>query len=664
MSKKFTQQNVGLKVKGPLGEDDLLLRSFHGEDHLSGLFHYQLELISELPDIDMAAVVGQPMTVLVANGDQEHALNGIVARFVQAGTNQRFTTYYAELRPWCWLLTLVTDSRIFQEKKVPEIIEAVFQEAGFSDFRNDLKGTYEKREYCVQYQETSWNFVSRLMEDEGIFYYFEHEDGKHTLVLADDGSAHKPVEGLDPVKVKPQESVTGGEEIITHLALEQQVTVGGYAMTDYNFEKPSGDLKVKVDGEEPKRQVYEYPGGYMVKGGGESRVKKRIEAFELPAKLIKGQGHVRGFRAGLKFEVTEHVRSDLNREYVLRWVSHAGNTHRYANTFEAFPSDVPFRPQPVTRKPTIVGAQTAKVVGKKGEEIFTDKYGRIKVQFHWDRLGKQDDKASCWIRVSQGWAGKGWGAFFLPRIGQEVIVTFLEGDPDRPLVTGAVYNAEQTVPYSLPGDMTKSTVKSNSSKGGGGYNEIRFEDKKDSEEIFVHAQKDMNVVIENDHTRQVLNDEFITIQKNRTTTIKEEHETLTVEKGDRKIKVAKGNETHEVKGKRTVKVTGAEQHTNDDNFTQEVAGDFVLKVKGNITIEAGGKISMKSGGAFMAKAGSSMVHQAGTSLTNKAGTSLTNKAGTTLTNEAGVSMTNKASASQTVDGGGMLTLKGGVVKIN
>ncbi len=666
MSKNFTQQGFWLKVKSPLGENDLLLRSFHGEDRISGLFHYQLELVSEKPDLDLAAVVGQPMTVSIGHEGGEQFLNGVCSRFVQAGTNQRFTTYYAELRPWLWLLTLGTDSRIYQEKKVPEIIKAVFGDKGFADFKDSLKGSYQPREYCVQYQETDFEFVSRLMEDEGIYYWFEHEDGKHTMVLSDDTSNFVPLPGLDPVRVKLGDTAGGGEDVITALALEQQVTVGGYAMTDYYFETPSNDLKTKVDGEEPKRQVYEYPGGYRVKGDGEARVKLRIEAHELEGKLVKGQSGVRPFRSGYKFEVAEHVRDDLNGEYVLRWVSHQGSGYRYSNTFEAFPSDKAYRPVPRTRRPRIVGAQTALVVGKAGEEIFTDKYGRIKVQFHWDRLGKKDDKSSCWVRVSQGWAGKGWGAFFLPRIGQEVVVTFLDGDPDRPLVTGAVYNAEQVVPYSLPGDMTKSTVKTKSTTKGGAndFNELRFEDKKGNEEIYLQAQKDMKVLIKNDLTRNTLHDEIITIKNSRKTTIKESDETLIVEKGNRTVKVNKGNELHFVKGTRKVEVKGDETHIDGANFKHDVKGDYTLKVKGNLTIEVTGKITFKAGQSVAGKAGTSFALESGTDFKSKAGTNWEAKAGVNLKTEAGVQMAHKAGAMGAVEAGAILSVKGAMVKIN
>jgi type VI secretion system secreted protein VgrG len=375
---------------------------------------------------------------------------------------------------------------------------------------------------------------------------------------------------------------------------------------------------------------------------------------------------------------------------VLLRVTHSAQWDDYSNSFEALPADVPFRPLRTTRKPVIPSTQTALVVGQAGEEIWVDKYGRVKVQFHWDQKGKSNEESSCWIRVAHGWAGKGWGQIFIPRIGQEVVVSFLEGDPDRPLITGSVYNAEQTVPYALSDNGTKSTIKSNSSKGGSGFNEFRFEDKKDSEEVYFHAQKDHNLVIENNRTKEVKNDETNTIKNNRTTTIQEKNDTLTVAKGNRSVTVSEGNEsltvekgtrtiavntgdeTHTVKGKRTLSVTGDESHTNDAKFTHTVTGDYALTISGKLTIKVTGDISIKSDGgvtveagmALTNKAGTDLTNQAGTSLTNKSGTELSNKAGTNLTNEASITMTNKASASQTVDGGGMLTVKGGLVKIN
>ncbi len=680
----YAQEALQFKVTTPLGVDKLLLRSFHGEEQLSGLFRFVLEMRSEELAVDFSQVVGKGATVAIALADgSTRYVHGLVSRFYQAGSDPRFAVYHAELVPWLWMLTLSADSRIWQNKSVPDIVTGLFTELGFTDYRNSLTGTYDAREYCVQYQETAFEFVSRLLEDEGIYYYFEHEDGKHTLVLADDSTAAADCPGAATVDYGTYEEWVQ-QAVVTRCELEERVISGKYAMDDFNFETPSTDLTASVDStvaaDGGKRRVYEYPGGFLQKDKGEARAKKRIEAAEQPAKVLRGDASTPAFTAGTKFTLQKHYRDDVNAAYVLSRVSHAGGPEGYSNSFEAFPAAVPFRPPRLTRRPVIPGTQTALVVGKAGEEIWTDKYGRIKVQFHWDQLGKKDENSSCWIRVAHGWAGKAWGAIHLPRIGQEVVVSFLEGDPDRPLVTGSVYNAEQTPPYTLPTDQTKSTVKSNSSKGGGGSNELRFEDKKDSEEVYLHAQKDMNVLVEHDRKTEIKNDETVIVKMNRAMTIQEGNESLTVSKGNRTVKVATGTETHEVKGTRTVKVTGNESHTDEADFTQNVTGNYVLKVTGNLTIDVTGSVvfkgakdvALEAGTTLAAEAGTSLTNKAGTELTNQAGTALTNKAGTemnnkasvAMTNDGGVSLTNKASASQTVDGGGMLTVKGGLVKIN
>jgi type VI secretion system secreted protein VgrG len=652
MSAIYVQDFLKLKVLTPLGPNKLLLRSITGEESISGLFQFTLEMVSEDSALDFRELVGRPLTVSLSLADKaQHYFNGIVGRFVQDETNARLTRYYAEIHPWLWLLTKSGDCRIFQNKTAPEIIEGVFRELGFTDFRNATTNTYDKREYCVQYNETNFNFVSRLMEDEGIFYFFEHSEDKHTLVLGDDADAHTTCPGLagKPVSFKQTMLDHTQDLAITRCLIEEQVVTDKYAVDDFNFETPSTDLKVeeKAKDETGKLRVYEYPAGFLKKDEGEKRAKLRLDALEQPKKLIRGDGFVRGFVAGYKFQLKDHYRSDVNRTYILRSVSHAATQENYTNSFEAFPSDLTFRPPRVTHKPVISGTQTAIVVGKSGEEIWTDKYGRVKVQFHWDQKGKNDENSSCWIRVDYGWAGKNWGGIFLPRIGQEVIVSYLDGDPDRPLITGAVYNSEQTVPYTLPDQQTKSTVKTNTSKGGAGFNEIRFEDKKDSEELYFHAQKDHNIVVEHNRTKKVVGKETNTIKQDRSTTIQEGNDTYVVAKGNRTFQVNTGNETYEVKGTRGVTVTGDETHTDKANFTHKVAGNYELKVTGNLTIDVTGSVTIKSG--------ASMTHEAVAAMTNKA---------MSITNQAQVSITNKGDAMNTVESGGITTIKGALVKIN
>ena len=661
----YKQVNSYLSVATPLGADVLLLTGMHGEEGISNLFHFDLEMISGDAGLDFSQVVGKSATVsLNLDESTKRYVNGVVTRFVQTGGDLDFATYRAELRPWLWWLTLRTDSRIFQAKTTPDIIKAVFSDLGFSDFKDQMTGTYTAREYCVQYQESAFDFISRLMEEDGIFYFFEHEDGKHTLVLADDSGAITDCPNRASARFRPELGIQQDSDVVFRWSLEEQAVPAKYSADDFYFVTPSTELLASQAASSGRMEVYEYPGGYTAKSDGDGRAKIRLQELQHPGRSVRGDSYCRAFIPGYKFALTGHFRADMNDTYVLRRLAHAATHENYSNTFDAYPLTVPFRPPRITPKARVMGAQTATVVGKSGEEIWTDQYGRVKVQFHWDQQGTKDENSSCWVRVAQGWAGQGWGSLFLPRIGQEVIVSFLEGDPDRPIITGSVYNAEKTVPYALPDQQTKSTIMSNSSKGGGGSNEIRFEDKKDSEEIYVHAQKDMTIKVENDRKKDVLHDEINNVKNDRTTTIQEGNEKLVVSKGNRTVQVATGTETYEVKGTRDLTVTGNETHTNKADYSQKVSGNYELKVTGNLVIDVTGTVTIKSAQSLTSQAGMGLTNKAGTELTNNAGTNLTNKAGVNLTNDAGVELTNKASATQTVDGGGMLTLKGGMVKIN
>ena len=676
----ITQDNLSVTLTTPLGKDKLIIKRFSGEERVSGLFRFYLEMVSESNSLSFDSIVGKNVTVTAKLADgKERYFHGLVGRFVQAGGDEKNTTYLADVYPWFWMLTLTRDSKIFQNKSVPDIIEAIFKDNGFTDFKNSLKKTYQPREYCVQYQESAFDFVSRLMEDEGIFYFFEHEKTKHILVMGDDSSVHKPCPNVKEVRFGRSMSSAQEDDVLVQCTFEQNVATGKYDMEDYDFETPATDLMVKASGKASKMRVYEYPGGFVKKGAGEKRANVRLEGREYPIKMLTGAGYCRDFRAGFKFDLKEHARTDMNSSFILSQVVHSATQEEYSNSFRGFPNTVPFRPAMVTPKPVIPGTQTAVVVGKSGEEIWTDKYGRIKVQFHWDQEGKKDENSSCWIRVSTSWAGKSWGNIFIPRIGQEVVVSFLNGDPDRPLVTGSVYNATQTVPYALSANQTQSTLKSNTSKGGGGFNEMRFEDKKDSEEIYVHAQKDMNITVENDRVKEVLNDEKSTITNNRKTTILEGHDTLEISKGNRTFSLEIGKEEHSVHGIRTLNIDGNETHNNKGNFVHKVKGNYTLDVTGTITIKAGGNITIKgskavtiqsakdmtgkAGGAMNLKSGKAYTAKAGTALTNQAGTELTNKAGTNLTNKAGVNLTNQGGANSDNKAGAIMTIKGSMTKI-
>jgi type VI secretion system secreted protein VgrG len=683
----FSQTEQLLSISTPLGDDKLILRSIRGEERLSGLFHFHLEMQSEESSLDFSQIVGKSVTasMKLADGTSRY-VNGIVGRFVQSGSDARFTTYFAELHPWLWLLSMTVDSRIYQNKSVIDIVTGIFTELGFSDVRNSTSGSYDPLEYCVQYNESTFAFISRLLEFHGIFYFFAHEDGKHTLVLGDDASAFADCAGAATVDYGGYGSWQQ-QNVIAALTIEEGVIPGKYAVDDYGFETPSTDLLGSTDSSKAvdgaARRIYEYPGGFVKKDAADARSKLRMEEHEAMQKVIRGNAFTPAFTAGGKTTLARHYRDDANAAYVLAYVSHAATVDDYTNSFEAFPASAVHRPRRSTRKPLIPGTQTAIVVGKSGEEIWTDSYGRVKVQFHWDQKGTNDENSSTWIRVAQGWAGKSWGQMFLPRIGQEVVVTFLEGDPDRPLITGSVYNAEQIVPYTLPDDQTKSTIKSNTSKGGEGFNEIRFEDKKDSEELFVQAQKDANVVIHNNETRKVgfekkdAGDQTIDVYNDRTVTLDQGKDTLEVKTGDRIVKVNTGNETHSVKGTRGVTVTGAETHTNEADFDQKVSGNFTLKVTGDLLIDVTGKVTIKSTGDMALQTSGNLTAKAtmdlstsGMNISNKATTELknegmnvTNKATMNLSNE-GAMVASKASGMHNVEASGILVVKGSLVKIN
>ena len=685
----FTQTSQYLSITTPLGTDKLLIRSIHGEERISGLFHFFVEAVSEEKALDFATIVGKSATVkmALADGSTTRYINGIVGRFVQAGSDARFFTYFLELHPWFWLTSMMVDCRIWQNKSVIDIVTGLFGELGFTDYKNSTTGTYAALEYCVQYNESAFAFVSRLLEDAGIFYYFEHADGKHTLVLADASTAFTDCPGAATVDYATYGTWVQ-QNVVTSATIEQAVIPGKYAVDDFGFETPSTDLLGSSDSTKATngtaRRIYEYPGGFVKKDAAEAKAKLRMEEREVPNKTLRGTSYCRAWYPGAKSTLAKHYRDDVNAAYAIGRVSHNATPEAYSNSFEAFPADLVYRPQRSTRKPVIPGTQTAIVVGKSGEEIWTDKYGRVKVQFHWDQKGKNDENSSCWIRVAHGWAGKAWGQMFLPRIGQEVVVSFLEGDPDRPLITGSVYNAEQTVPYTLPTDQTKSTIKSNVSKGGGGFNEFRFEDKKDSEEVFLQAQKDLNTIVKNNETHKVgtnkadgKGDQTIDVYNNRTITIEKGTNKLQVKEGNLDVDVDKGNETHDVAGTRDITITKKETHTSKDEFAHTVTKDYTLKIDGNLSITVAGTVTIKStkdmtlqsSANLTAKATSDVTVQ-GVNVTAKAsadlkteGMNITNKASLNLNGE-GTMVKTKASGMHNVEAGGILTVKGSLVKIN
>ncbi len=608
MPETYTQADHLIAVDTPLGPDKLLLRSFSGTEGVSQLFHFQLDLLSEDPDINFDQIVGQKVTVSIklADGSSERYFSGHVSRFAQLPGEPRLARYQADVVPWLWFLTRTADCRIFQNEKVPDIVQQVFQDFGFTDFETQLQGKYDPWEYCVQYRETACNFVMRLMEQEGIFFFFRHEKGKHVLVMADQSSAHKPCPNAASVRY---EHVVGRgykreEDVILRWRRQQELRPGKYALTDYNFEMPNTGLLSNVDsqinqGGNRRFEIFDYPGEYEKRDQGEAQVKLRIEEQELPHDVIRGDGNCRAFCSGFRFGLTDHERQDQNAQYVLTEITHsahsggfhsqeAGEGASYSNSFTCTPFSAPFRPPRRTAKHLVQGPQTAVVVGPKGEEIYTDKYGRVKVQFYWDRRGNNDEKSSCWIRVSHPWGGKNWGAISIPRIGQEVVVDFLEGDPDRPIITGRVYNADQMPPYDLPANQTQSGIKSRSSKGGGGYNELRMEDKKDAEMFSVHAQKDMETFVLNDSKEAIGRDRELNVKRNQTEIV-----------GGDKHSVVEGEHRQDVDGDWSLSVGGARDEKVGTKFAIDAGQEIHLKAGMKVIIEAGVQVTLKGPGGFV-----------------------------------------------------------------
>ncbi len=598
----ITQARRTLELKTPLGTDVLLLLGFTGTESLSRLFSYQLDLSSENDAIAAKDIVGKKVSWSISRFDQNpRYFAGVVSRFVAGALNRRkLRTYRAEVVPWPWLLTRTTDCRIFQNQSTPDIITTIFGDFGFSDYKLELKGSFPKWEYCVQYRETAFNFISRLMEHEGIFYFFRHEDGKHTLVLANAASSYTNCPE-NPVEYAPGSLAANHIQSWEHY---YEFRSGKWTRTDYNFETPSTSLLTTTSTvidlpDAPKYELFDYPGEYVVKGNGDPVTKVRMEEEEAGYNVVNAASQCCTFTPCGKFTLQKHDVSAENGDYVITSIRHAAtetsygstaNGTSYNNTFTCIPAAVIYRPPRATPKPMVQGVQTAVVTGPGGEEIYVDKYGRVKVQFFWDRKGKKDDKSSCWIRVAEQWGGKNWGVVCNPRIGQEVIVDFLEGDPDRPLITGRVYNAEQMPPYDLPGNMTQSGIKSRSSKGGSpaNYNELRFEDLKGSELITLHAEKDQSIEVEHNETHWVGNDRVKNIDHDETTHVKHDrtetvdnNETITIHAN--RTETVDKDETITIHGNRTETVDKDESITISGNRTENVSKDESITISGNRT---------------------------------------------------------------------------------
>lgn len=693
-----SQQSRPAAAYSPLGDDVLLLRRFTGVEQLGRLYEYELELISEKPEqVDFDKILGAPMSVRLDLADgSPRAFHGIVSRFSQVSGGADLPTYQATLVPWPWLLTRTADCRIFQEKSTKDTILQVFRDWGFSGFRDALSGTYQPVEYCVQYCETSFDFVSRLMEREGIYYFFEHTDEAHTLVLADSATAHQPAAGYEELIYRGRRRTHTDEEHISSWQVRRQVQPGAVALGSFDFKQPSNDLNVKSNVTRQNAQsdfeIYDFD-SYVKRDAGEQYAKVRLDEFQAGYELITAEANARGIACGYTFKVSG-IPESKDVEYLVTSAKYSIFADAYESTlnpdneplfrveFTAIPTSQVFRPRRLTPWPRIRGPQTAIVVGTSGEEIDTDSFGRVKVHFPWDRHGKADETASCWIRVAQVWAGKSWGAMFIPRIGQEVIVEYLEGDPDRPMITGRVYNGEAPVPYSLPDNKTISTIKSNTSKGGGGFNEFRFEDKKGSENIFLYGQKDQNIQILNDCFETIGHDRHLIVKNMQIEHIEvDRHETIDRDhqehiKRDRHT-IIDGKEAKSVGGSLSLKVAGDVTEQFQANHSEQVSNDYYLKAD-NIVIEGLTNVTLKVGQSYIAIESSGITIgttgtielKASQQATVKAdmgidmkGLTVSAKADTELSLEGGASAALKGPMTQ-VSGDGMLTLKGGMVMIN
>lgn len=609
----FNQASRLAKITSPLGPDVLLLNQMGGGEELGRLFTYELQLTSLDANIDLNQLLGKPMSVGVqlADGGERH-FHGIVARCSQNIDQGQFASYQVTLRPWFWLLSRTSDCRIFQNLSIPQIIKQVFRDLGFSDFEDALSRPYREWEYCVQYRETSFDFVSRLMEQEGIYYFFRHEQDRHVLVLADAYGAHTTVPGYASIPYYPKDEQQRERDHMHDWHLAHEVQPGSLELNDYDFQRPSASINVRSAMPRPHTAgdypLYDYPGTYVQSEDGEHYARTRIEALQTQHQQVDFSGNARGLGSGHLFSLTGFSRQDQNREYLIVGIRYyitqenlesggGSGSAQFESSLNCIDAQQSFRPLAITHRPIVKGPQTALVVGPKGEEIWTDQYGRVKVHFHWDRHDQSNENSSCWIRVSQSWAGKNWGSMQIPRIGQEVIVSFLEGDPDRPIITGRVYNAEQTVPYDLPENATQSGMKSRSSKGGtpANFNEIRMEDKKGLEQLYIHAERNQDIVVEVDESHSVGHDRNKSIGHNETVTI-----------GNNRLRIVKQEDILSVGQKKTDSISQSYVIEVGENL-RLVCGESILELNASgqinltgvqISFYASGDAEFNTGGVL------------------------------------------------------------------
>lgn len=596
---------------------ELLFLRLTGHEELGRLAEYHLELLSTSNDLKPGDLLGQDISVAVSlPAEGERQLNGIVSgfRIVAPGdrTRNRLARYEALVRPRLWLLTRASHSRFFHDMTVTDVITRVLDDYGI-DVNNKCSATYPSIEHCAQYRETDFQFVSRLMEHEGIYYFVEHKGGKHTLVLTDSSDVHMPIAHYPAISYDPWHEPLHEKECVYRWCSGAELQTGKYEVNEYDFEKPSSSNQQGLLSRSTRPKVFDPPvytmqehlSGHLQSSDGDRYAKIGVEIRQTRNDSIEGRSTARGIWPGGLFRLQGHASDAQNHDYLVVSADYEINSDAYISTygdqqalpffdcsFTAVRKENQFRAERSTPRPVVAGPQTAMIVGADGDEILTDKYGRVKVQFHWEQFAPPADSGArtrrCWVRVSQSWAAKRWGTFFIPRVGQEVIVEFIEGDPDRPLVTGCVYNANTMPPYDLPANSAITTLKSNSTKGGGGFNEMRFDDSKGSEQLFFHAQKDHETWVKNDALMNVGNDRHLKVTGNESIAVS----------GDRHDAVT---------GNRNVKVSGSDSLDVSQNLQEKVGMDYAIdagmnihiKAGMNVVIEAGVSITLKAGGAFV-----------------------------------------------------------------
>ncbi|WDE14140.1 type VI secretion system Vgr family protein [Thalassomonas haliotis] len=637
-----TQNKRQFAISTPLASDKLLLYKLQGVEALAAPFHYKLELFSEDNCINSDELLAKSVTVSIATADgSPRYINGYVTEFYQMEPYGDQFRYFAEIRPWLWLLTLSENCRIFQKQSYPEIIKTVFDELGFSDVADHLSGSYPAKDYVVQFNESDFDFISRLLAQEGIFYFFKHSENNHILVLVDENSS---LEKIGDIHYRASEYRRQQRQsaFIEQWQQHKKVCTGGVRRTDYDYHSPAKNLETLAsDPALPSLSAFErfrYPGKYQQRSLGDNYTRLLMESENKRFETLSGASNHRLLTAGSVFNLTEYFREQQNRDYLAvsatlaiendDFKAGSGEEEQdvYRCQFMAIPADTSFRPDFKVKKPIMYGPQTAVVVGKSGEEIWTDEFGRVKVQFHWDRQGACDENSSCWIRVSQVHAGSGFGGIDIPRIGEEVIVEFLGGDPDRPIITGRVYNGQNKSPNSLPAKAMVSGLKSRSTPKGSGDNSLMFDDSKDSELILLHGQHDMEknidhdetVTIGNDRSENVGNDESITIGNNRNESVAKdesisigENRSLTVAKDNNEV--IDKNETVTIGANRTLTVAHNLTETVDKDKSVTVSGevlekyeksqsvtvgkDYLQQVDKKVVISAGDEICVTTGDA-------------------------------------------------------------------